>query len=185
MNSFYSEEELKELGLKSYGKNVLISRKASIYSPEVISIGNNVRIDDFCILSGKISIGSNIHISAYSALYGKYGIEIEDYAGCSARTIIYSETDDFSGNYLIGAVLDDKLTNVCGKKVVLKQFSQLGANTIVMPGVIIGEGAVTGAFTFVNKNLENWTINIGIPCRKLKNRSKDMLKFIDRNNENG
>ena len=31
MNSFYSSEELKNLGLKSYGENVLISRKASLY----------------------------------------------------------------------------------------------------------------------------------------------------------
>lgn len=50
MTSFYSEEELRSIGLKSYGKNVLISRFARIYGAESISIGNNVRIDDFCIL---------------------------------------------------------------------------------------------------------------------------------------
>ena len=64
MTSFYSEEELKSLGLKHYGKNVLISRKCSIYSAESISIGNHVRIDDFCILSGEITIGDYCHISA-------------------------------------------------------------------------------------------------------------------------
>ena len=53
MNSFYSKEELKEIGFKKYGENVLISRKTSIYNPEKIIIGNNVRIDDFCILSRK------------------------------------------------------------------------------------------------------------------------------------
>ena len=45
--SFYSESELKRLGFKSVGKNVLLSRKSSIYLPEKITIGNNVRIDDF------------------------------------------------------------------------------------------------------------------------------------------
>lgn len=83
MTSFYSEEELKSLGLKSYGKNVLISRKVSIYGAENISIGNNVRIDDYCILSGEIIMGSNIHISAYVALYGAKGIEMQDYTGIS------------------------------------------------------------------------------------------------------
>lgn len=39
MNSFYSREELKKIGFKSYGENVLISKKASIYSPEKIEIG--------------------------------------------------------------------------------------------------------------------------------------------------
>ncbi len=47
MNSFYSQEELKKIGFLSVGKNVLISKKASIYNPGVISVGNHVRIDDF------------------------------------------------------------------------------------------------------------------------------------------
>jgi len=70
MNSFYSTKELASLGLKRYGENVLISRKCSIYGAQSIEIGDNVRIDDFCILSGHIILGSNIHISAYVALFG-------------------------------------------------------------------------------------------------------------------
>ncbi len=53
MDSFYSRDELKKIGLKKYGENVFLSKKASIYNPEKIEIGNNVRIDDFCILSRK------------------------------------------------------------------------------------------------------------------------------------
>ena len=48
---FYSKEQLEKIGFKSLGENVLISDKTSIYSPENISIGNDVRIDDFSILS--------------------------------------------------------------------------------------------------------------------------------------
>ena len=80
MNSFYCAEELSEMGFKRVGENVLLSRKASIYSPTKISIGSNVRIDDFCILSGNITIGSNVHISAYTALFGGGEIIIEDYS---------------------------------------------------------------------------------------------------------
>ena len=54
----------------------------------------------------------------------------------------------------------------------------MGANTIVFPKVTINEGAVTGAFTLVNTNLESWTINIGIPSRILKNRSKECLNKL-------
>jgi len=46
--SFYSQSELKSLGLKAYGRNVLISKKASFYNPSQISLGHHVRIDDFC-----------------------------------------------------------------------------------------------------------------------------------------
>lgn len=66
MTSFYTEKELPSLGLKKYGRNVKISRHASIYGAQNISIGDNVRIDDFCILSGHIELGSYIHIAAYS-----------------------------------------------------------------------------------------------------------------------
>jgi len=178
MSNFYSEIELKELGLKSYGQNVLISRKASLYNASNISLGNNVRIDDFCLLSGNITLGSNIHISAYSALYGGGEIIINDYAGVSSRSTLLSASDDFSGEFMIGAVIDDKYTNVTKGKIVLEKYVQLGANTVVLPNVTINEGAVTGAMSLVNKDLEPWSINIGIPCKKQKNRSRKMLEMV-------
>jgi acetyltransferase-like isoleucine patch superfamily enzyme len=49
--AFYTNDDLKKLGFSSFGNNVLISDKASIYGANRIKIGNNVRIDDFCILS--------------------------------------------------------------------------------------------------------------------------------------
>ncbi|MBQ3142527.1 MAG: acyltransferase [Bacilli bacterium] len=180
MNSFYTEEELKKLNFKSFGKNVLISRKASFYSANTISIGNNVRIDDYCILSGNIEIGNYVHISAYCSLYGKGTITLKDYSGCSPRSTIYSQTDDFSGEYMIGPMIDEKYTNVIQKKVVMEKYTQLGANSIVFPGVTIKEGAVTGAFTLVKEDLQEWSINVGIPAKKIKDRSKNIIT-IERN----
>lgn len=179
MTSFYSTEELYTIGFKSIGDNVLISRKTSIYSPSKISIGNNVRIDDFCILSGEITIGSNIHISAYCALYGSMGIEINDYSGISPRCTIFSAMDDFSGDFLIGPIHDIRYTNVTGGKVVMKRFTHLGAGCIIFPSIILNEGAVAGAMTLVNKDLEPWTINTGIPVNKNRPRRKGLLKKID------
>ena len=53
-NSFLNPDEIKQLNLASVGKNVQISRKASFYTPEVISIGDATRIDDFCIITTDI-----------------------------------------------------------------------------------------------------------------------------------
>ena len=72
--SFLNDEQLKNLGLRSYGTNVLISDKASIYNAKNIIIGNNVRIDDFCILSagvGGMTLKNYIHIACYTSLIGK------------------------------------------------------------------------------------------------------------------
>lgn len=179
MTSFYSEQELQSIGFKSVGENVLLSRKASIYGASHISIGNNVRIDDFCILSGHIKLGSHIHISAYVALYGAEGIELEDYTGISPHSTIYSAMDDFSGEYLIGPIHPEGTTNVTGGPVILRRFSQIGASCVVFPNLEVGEGAVVGAMSLVRCSLSPWTINIGVPARPIKERKRTILSKLD------
>lgn len=178
MNSFYTQEELLDLGFESIGHKVLISRKASIYSAEKISIGNNVRIDDFCILSGNIELGSNIHISAYVAMYGALGIKMCDYTGLSPRVTIYSAMDDFSGDYLIGPIHPSEYTNVIGGKVVIEKFVQIGCNSVIFPNLTIHEGAIVGAISLVTKSLGKWTVNVGVPAKFVKNRHDDLTKFV-------
>lgn len=178
MTSFYTEEELAQLGLKSYGKDVRISRYARFYGEETISIGDNVRIDDFCILSGHITLGSHIHISAYVALYGAKGITLEDYSGISPRSTIYSAMDDFSGDYLIGPIHSNEKINVQGGPVILHRYTQIGASCVVFPNLEIAEGAVVGAMSLVTKSLEPWTINLGIPTKVIKQRSKGLIDLI-------
>lgn len=178
MDSFYSEKELQEIGFKSIGRDVQLSRKASIYSPGSISIGDNVRIDDFCILSGNITLGSHIHISAYVALYGAKGIIMEDYSGISPKSIVFSAMDDFSGDYLIGPIHSEEVTNVTGGLVKIERFVQIGSNSVVFPNITIGEGSVIGACSLVRHNLSSWGIFIGVPVRRLKDRKKQLLKFV-------
>ena len=178
MTSFYSEEELKTIGLKSYGKKVLISRKCSIYGAQNLSIGDNVRIDDFCILSGNIRIGSNVHISAYVALYGSMGIILEDYTGISPRSTLYSAMDDFSGDYLIGPIHDKNYINVTGGLIKLCKYSQIGCNCVVFPKVTIKEGAIVGAMSLVSHTLEPWTINYGIPTKQVRLRNKGLMNLF-------
>lgn len=180
--SFYTEKELTQVGFKSFGKNVKISRYARIYSPQNITIGDNVRIDDFCILSGNLTIGSHIHISAYVALYGAYGIELGDYSGVSPQSVIYSAMDDFSGNYLIGPIHPDDFTNVMGGVVKVGNYCQIGSNSVVFPNLTIGEGSVIGACSLVRHNVDEWGIYCGVPVKRIKERSKDMLKFVDKRN---
>ena len=178
MNSFYSPEELNELGLKSFGQNVLISKKCSIYSAENITIGNHVRIDDFCILSGNIELGSFIHISAYTALYGRFGIKMDDYSGLSPRCTVFSASDDFSGNFLIGPLVDSKLTNITGGPVLIGKYVQIGTGSILLPNIIIKEGVAVGAMSLINNTLEAWGIYYGIPARRMKERSTKLLQFL-------
>lgn len=178
MNSFYTRKEIELLGFNSIGENVLISKKASFYGIENISLGNNVRIDDFCILSGKIKIGSNVHISAYCALYGAYGIELENYTGLSPRCTLFSAMDDFSGDYLISPMAPEEFCNVTGGPILIKKYTQIGSSTTIMQNITIEEGVVVGAMSFVNKNLPEWSIYVGIPAKFLKKRGRGLLKML-------
>jgi len=175
---FLTKGELYRKGFKSFGDNVLVSRLASFYGTSEISLGDNVRIDDFCILSGNITIGSNIHIGAYSALYGKYGIVMEDYTGLSPRCTIFSATDDFGGNYLISPMNPPEKCNVTGGVVRLERFVQLGSGTVVMPNLTLKEGVAIGAMSFVRFSILNWEIWAGNPIRFIGYRGKGMIDKI-------
>lgn len=178
MSSFYSEEELRNIGFKKYGENVLISKKASIYSPERIEIGDNVRIDDFALLSGKIIIGNYVHIAAYAALFaGEEKIEMKDYSGLSSRVTIYTQTDDYSGKYMTNPTVPKEHKNIIKKEVILEKHAIIGASSVVLPGALVGKGAAVGSMSLVNKSLEEWSIYAGIPCKRIGERSKELLEY--------
>lgn len=174
-SSFYTPEELKKIGFKKIGKNVLISRKASIYSLETVIIGNNVRIDDFCIISGKIKIGNYIHISAHTALYGGAGIYLEDFSTLSGRVSVYSVSDDYSGQFLTNPMIPIEFRNVIAQPVYIKKHVIVGAGTVILPGVKLHEGASIGAMSLVKDDMPAWTICAGIPAKPIKERSKEIL----------
>lgn len=181
MNSFYSNDELKKIGFKKIGNNVLISRNASIYGAEYISVGNNVRIDDFCILSGNIEIGNNVHIAAAVLLFGgKAGILLEDFVGISSRSAMYAESDDYSGEAMTNPTIPDKYRIVSGSKIILQKHVLIGTGCTILPGVVIGEGTSVGSMSLINKSLESWSMYIGIPCKRIKERKKRLLDLEKR-----
>lgn len=178
INNFYSEQELKKLGLGSFGENVLISKKCSIYGASRIHIGNNVRIDDFCLLSagdGGILLGNNIHIGAYSLLIGNETIKMCDYSGLSARVSIYSSSDDYSGNYMTNPMVNKKYTNVTSGKVTLMPHVIVGVGSTILCDVTINEGAAIYAMSLITKDCEEFGCYLGIPAKKIKKRSKKLL----------
>lgn len=177
---FYTREELKNIGFKSIGENVLISNKSSIYGANNIEIGSNVRIDDFCILSsgeGGIKIGNYIHIACYAHLIGSGQIIVEDHSQISGKVSIYSSSDDFSGDYLVGPTVPSNFTNVKSLTVHLKKYVVLGCNTVVLPGVTIEEGTAIGALSLVSKSLPEYGIYGGNPLKFIKPRRKGMQKY--------
>lgn len=173
----YSIEELKDIGFKGFGNNVLISKDAKIYSPNKIVIGNNVRIDDFCILSGELIIGNNVQLAPGVQLSAGAGkITLKDFSGIAFNTVVTACSDDYSGESLIGVTVPDryKATKTIGEVVIGKHVI-IGTACTILPNVNIGDGTSVGAMSLVSKSLDSWGIYLGIPAKKIKNRSKNLL----------
>ncbi len=176
--SFYSKEELATLGFSRFGTDVHISRKVSIYNPENISIGNHVRIDDFCVLSGCISIGRNVHIAVHCNMAGgEKGIVMEDFSGLAYSVNVFTQSDDYTGKCMTNPTVPVKYKDEKKEPVYIKRHTIVGAGSMVFPGVVLGEGTSVGAMSMVSRNTEPWTVYFGIPAKPLKRRKKDLLKL--------
>lgn len=184
--AFISRNILEGMGFSHLGKNVLISEKASIYNCEKISIGNNVRIDDFCVISagfGGIDIANYIHIAVYSSLIGAGKITLSDYSNISSRVGIYSSSDDFSGASMTNPMIPDKFKNVTHKDVFLGRHVIIGSGSVILPGVTLEDGVAIGALSIVKETCVSFGVYTGTPARYIKKRKRDILevekKFID------
>ncbi len=183
--SYYSQKELKSMNFKYLGKNVKISTKASIYDCKKFEIGNNSRIDDFCVISGKISIGHNVHVAPFCLLAGgKEGIILEDFSGLAYHVQVFTQSDDYSGNTLTNPTIPEEFKKEFKQKIIIDRHVIVGAGSLIMPGVVLAEGTAIGALSVVRKDTEAWNIYLGNPAKKIKKRKKDLLElekeYLDR-----
>ncbi|TNE36485.1 acyltransferase [bacterium] len=178
MSSFYSEEELSKIGFKSIGRNVLLSRNTCIYGVARISIGNNTRIDDYCVISagkGGIVIGNYVHIAIFASLQGDGKITLEDFSGISSRSTIYSSNDDYSGSFMSNPTVPNEYKNVNTQDVTIGKHVLVGSGSIILPGVTMKLGSAVGALSLVNRDCEEFVIYRGNPAKALIPRSRNLL----------
>jgi len=176
---YFNEEDLKNEGFKSLGENVRISRNCTIIGTHNISIGDNVRIDEYSSIiaseTGYVRLGSFIHIAGYCLLSGGSGVVLEDFTGLSHGVHIYSRTDDYSGNHLTNPTVPKKYLCLSEGEVKLKRHVIVGSGSVILPKVTIGEGCSIGALSLVTKDIDEWGVYFGCPVKRLKNRSKRLL----------
>lgn len=178
--AYLSEKELHALGLNNFGKNVKISTRASIYRAERISIGNHVRIDDYCVISagdGGIFIGSYVHIAVYSSLIGREKIELSDFSGLSARVSIYSSSDNYSGKYMTNPTVPDEYTGVHHMPVSLGRHVIIGTGSVILPGTVLEDGVAVGALSLVKGRCREFGIYSGTPAKRISERKKNLLEL--------
>lgn len=175
-----SQEQISEMGFASVGQNPKLSDKASYYNCKNIVIGDNVRIDDFCVLSagvGGIQLGNHIHIAVHSSLIGAGRITLHDFSNISSRVSIYSSNDDYSGASMTNPTIPAEFTNVTHADVSVGRHVIIGSGSVVLPGVALEDGVAIGALSLVSKNCKAFGIYSGVPAKRIKERKKDLLEL--------
>lgn len=138
--------------LKRFGRNCMIDYKCFFRYPWRVSIGNNVAINRGCEL--------------YSSMQSEHGfIYLEDNVVLGPRVLIFAAGHDYSS-------LD--LPDVSAAVVICRN-AWVGGNTTILPGVVIGEGAVVGAGSVVTKNIPAYCVAVGNPAKVIKRRSLTKL----------
>ena len=176
--AYLTEDALQAMGFAALGRNVRISDKAAIYGAREMRIGDNSRLDDFCVVSGKVTLGRNVHIAPFCLVAGGTpGIVLEDFAGLAYRVSVFAQSDDYSGATMTNPTVPARYKVEARMPVRIGRHVIVGTGAIICPGVDLGDGSAVGAASLVLKSCPPWTILAGSPARRLKERRQDLLQL--------
>lgn len=138
-------------------------------------------VDDTLILRGvevldphNVQIGKGSVINRHVLLDGRGGLEIGRDVGIAERSVILTGAHGFEGG-----ITD----HVWRTRIEDRVFINLGAS--IMPGVIVGEGAVVASGAIVTKDVEPWSIVAGIPAKKIGERTPCEYELFRRSASGG
>lgn len=168
-------------------KNVCFRVPQRVFLGDRVFIGENVCLDA-CYLKSEIRLNNDVHIGRNSILRAGIG-QIIVHEGVTLNRFVYL---DGNGGIQIGrnALLGNKVELISGNhifedpntpirfqgtklgKVTIGEDVWLGTNTIVLPGVTIGDGSVVGAGSVVTEDIPNYSVAIGAPAKIVKKRGQ-------------
>jgi acetyltransferase-like isoleucine patch superfamily enzyme len=179
--------------LGSCGRNVVFGQNVVLRHPHKIHVGDNVVIDDNCLLDAKgqsnrgIRIGSGVFVGRNTILSCKNGdIELADGANIGFNCELFSGSRVTIGanvlmaayTYVIGGDHDfsDPSQPVIAQTrtssgVAIGEGVWLGAGAKILDGVQIGEHAVIGAGAVVREHVPAHAVAVGIPARVVSTRT--------------
>src|SRR6476661_2499795 len=104
---------------------------------------------------------------------------IDDFTGLSGGVRVYTGNEDYSGGCLTNPSVPEPYRLPTRSFVHIKKHAIVGANTVILPGVVIGEGAAIGANSLLTKDCEPWKIYFGSPAKAIKTRPQDKILELE------
>ena len=169
---YYSEEEYGQVSfaffmLKIYRtyRNAFISRflmESFIMTPISVRKWRPWLVRRMGAHVGKnVAIGDHVRIDSGHADM----IYIEDYVQLTGGCRVLAHKRDLT-DYHVGDNAADFGYKV--EPVRLCKGCQIGMESMIMPGVTVGEGAIVGAGSLISKDIPAWTIAVGRPAKVVK-----------------
>jgi acetyltransferase-like isoleucine patch superfamily enzyme len=176
-NIFFNRSELKKCG-----ENVIIGKTVRIRYPELVSISDNVIIDDFTYISTGLEISDHVHIAAGCKIIGgaEAKVSIGSFSTLAPNVVLAAGSDDYRSGIAGPTVPKKYKANVEVGFIKIGRHSIVGANTTIMPNVTLYDGASVGAQSLVKKSLKAWSLNAGIPSRLIGERDASSIEELER-----
>ena len=172
------DTELVPWHFKRWGSGTVMFEPVIILKPDVIELGDHCRVDSFVKLEGGqgLTIGRGVHVSSFCHLnIGGGMLEIGDYVGLASGARIITGSNQPEGLSMSAAA--PKELQVVGRSYVhIHRYAFVGAGAIILPGVVLNEGACVGAGAVVTKDVPAWAIVVGSPARVIGQREVGRLR---------
>ena len=142
----------------SFGHNALVRENVMI--GEGTKVGTNAVVDGSTRIGRRVSIQTGVYVCTYST--------IEDGVFLGPCCVFTNDKFAMQKPYkLIGPTV--------------RRGASIGANALLFPGVVVGEGAVVGSQAMVNVDIPPRTIFVGIPARKIRDLPEDWRSSLLQN----
>ena len=110
-----------------------------------------------------LKLGTSVDIGSFTYINAKYGVELENDVQIGSHCSIYSVS-----------TIDKKQG-----KVLIKKNARIGTHSTIMPGVKVGENSIIGAFSFVNKDVPDNVVAVGVPVKVIRRLTRDEIKKLE------
>jgi len=172
-NIFFNLRDIKKLG-----KNTIIGKTVRLRKPELCIIGKNSIIDDFTYISTKFNLGTGSHIATHVTIAGgsEFTCYVGDFSGIGSGSRLYCDSSDFTSEITSIIPKQCRLPTKAGD-ILMKKYTGIGGNSIILPNVTFNEGAVLGSLSLVPADMElkSWTLYAGIPAKPIRERNKKVI----------
>lgn len=167
-------EEIKKT-FKSCGTNVYIGFNTIFTNPSEVVLGDNVRIDPFCLITTQLEVGNYVQICSHAVLGGgsQQKITMGSWSFIGYGSQLFTASEDYSGRY--GPVNEFWGSNkIFRGDIKFNDHSGVASQVIVMPGVELPTGTLIGAQSFVYRSpTHEWSVYLGNPLSRHKTRQRD------------